>query len=285
MADNSSLTFAFVAAHPAEAAREVETLTTPERNALFAHLPVRLGAPVLGYMLPPIAARTLAALEAVQSIALLAALRAQGAVAILRHLPDAERTCLIDALPTATAVATRLLLGYPGDAVGAWADPDVAVLPADTRAGDALERARQPGETNADRVYVVDAARRLSGVVDLVTLLRAPADARLATLAQPARFVVAAVTPLGGALSHPAWDEVAELPVVERDNRPIGALRRATLVRALAERARAAGGTATGDASLAGTLAGGYWRAISALIESSLRLLPPNDKITQGIRP
>lgn len=275
MADLESLTFAFVGAHPAEAAREVEALATSERDALFSHLPVRLGAPVLGYMLPPIAARTVAALLPEQAHALLAALSSQGAVAILRHLPDAVRTRLIDGLPTVTAVATRLLLGYPEDSVGAWADPDVVVLPADARAGDVLERARQPGGASGERVYVLNGAGRLAGVVDLPTLLRAPADARLGTLAAPAQFVLPAVMPLAGALAHPAWRELSEVPVVERGERPIGMLRRTTLARAIEERARATGTETVRSASFSGALASGYWRAVSALIEASVKLLPP----------
>ncbi len=275
MADIESLTFAFVGAHPAEAAREVETLMPNERDALFGHLPVRLAAPVLGYMLPPIAARTVAALAPDQAHALLAVMSSQGAVAILRHLPDAERTRLIDGLPTVTAVATRLLLGYPEDSVGAWADPDVVVLPADAKAGDVLERARQPGGASGERVYVVNGAGRLAGVVDLPTLLRAPVDARLGTLAAPAPFVLPAVMPLSGALAHPAWRELAEVPVVERGDRPIGMLRRTVLVRAIEERARAGATKTSGSASFAGALASGYWRAISALIEASVKLLPP----------
>jgi len=275
MADIESLTFAFVGAHPAEAAREVEALAANERDALFGHLPVRLAAPVLGYMLPPVAARTMAALEPEQASALLAALSRQGAVAILRHLPDAKRTRLIDGLPTVTAVATRLLLGYPEDSVGAWADPDVVVLPADVRAGDVLERVRQPGGASGERVYVLNGAGRLAGVVDLPTLLRAPADARVGALAAPARFVLPAVMPLAGALAHPAWRELAEVPVVERGDRPIGMLRRTTLARAIEERASAAGTATSAGASFAGALASGYWRAISVLIEASVKLLPP----------
>jgi len=276
MADIESLTFAFIGAHPAEAAREVEALAADHRAELFAHLPARLAAPMLAHMLPPVAARAVAVLEPEQANALLASLSSQGAVAILRHLPEGERSRLIDGLPTATALATRLLLGYPEDSVGAWADPDVAVLPAEARAGDALERVRQPGATNAERVYVVNGTGRLSGVVDLPVLLRVPAHSRLGTLAAPAPFVLPAVMPLSGALAHPAWHELADVPVVEHGGRPIGILRRVALARAIENRARLTGDAAPAASStFAGALANGYWRAISALIETGVRLLPP----------
>src|SRR5262245_38461940 len=143
MADTQALTLAYLADHPAEAARVVETLSVADAAALFAAIPARTGAPVLTAMLTTAAARTLGALADEQVLALLTAAGTQTAVALLRHVSDPRRTRLIAGLPTVSALASRMLLGFPEDAVGAWSDPEVVALAPGTSAAHALQRVRQ----------------------------------------------------------------------------------------------------------------------------------------------
>ena len=78
MAEAGVLTLAYVSAHPADAARVLETVPPAESAALFASLPARAAAPVLPAMLPPRAARVLGALDDEHALALLSAAGAQG---------------------------------------------------------------------------------------------------------------------------------------------------------------------------------------------------------------
>ncbi|MDP1532338.1 MAG: hypothetical protein Q8L92_02030, partial [Rubrivivax sp.] len=193
MADDRdhSLSLAFMRGHPAQAARVLEALPVDEATALFARTPARLGATVLAAMLPQRAARCISALDDARALELLTPMSTQPTVALLRQLPDARRKALIAGLPTAAALASTLLLGYAEDSLGAWADPDVVLLGADTRSGDALERMRvAPGAHPL--VFIADADRRLTGVVTLTALLQAPAGATLASLAQRPVAVLAA---------------------------------------------------------------------------------------------
>jgi len=271
MADAESLTLAFVEAHPADAARVLETLPAAESAALFARVPPRLGAPVLAAMLPPTAARTVLSLEDERAMGLLSALGAQAAVAVLRHVSEPRRTTLIDGLPTAAAVASRMLLGYPEDTVGAWTDTDVVTLAPEVRVGDALARVRVARD-DASVVHVVGPDERLLGIVDLVALVRAPESADVGHLMRRADAVVAAVAPLAGAASHRGWERASILPVVERGDRLIGVLRRGTLMRALARTTLQPADA--GAAGLAETLARGYWDALSGVISAAVGLLP-----------
>ena len=66
MAEAHSLTAAFLADHPQEAARVVETLPVAEAAAFFAEIPARIGAPALTAMLTTAAARILTALDDAQ---------------------------------------------------------------------------------------------------------------------------------------------------------------------------------------------------------------------------
>src|SRR6185503_3439466 len=124
MAEPEALTLNYIVAHPAEAARVLERIPTADAAALFASVPARAGSPVLMAMLTSAAARVLGSLDDEPALALLAAAGAQAAVTVLRYVPEARRSGLLQGLPTATALASRILLGYPDDSVGAWADPD-----------------------------------------------------------------------------------------------------------------------------------------------------------------
>ena len=267
---DQSLSLAFMRGHPVQAARVLEALPDADAAALFHRAPARLGAAVLAAMLPRRAARCVEALDDVRALELLAAMGTQPTVALLRHLPEARRQPLIAGLPTATALASTLLLGYTEDTLGAWADPDIITMTSDARVSDVLDRVRQAPAAHA-LVFVTDAQLRLTGVVSLPALLQAPQAATLATLTQRPAAVLPANAPLSGAAAHPGWERASMLPVVEPGDRLVGALTRDALTRALR---RTAPAPVAADAAMPVLFARGYWQALSGLFESGLALLP-----------
>jgi magnesium transporter len=258
-------------AHPAEAARALEAVPVAEVAGLLARAPARLGGPVLASMLPAAATRTIDALDDERAMELLGVLPIQPAAALLIHVAEPRRSQLIAGLPTAMALASRLLLGYPADSVGLWADPEVIAVAPDATAGAALERVRH-GQGEAGLAFVVEADQRLVGWLGLPALLRAPESARLETLMLRPDAMLAAQTPLDGALAHPGWRLHSALPVVERGDRLLGVLTHDALVRAL-RRDRLQQG-ADMPQSLAGVLTRGYWSTLSGGLAAALMLLP-----------
>ncbi|MCR4301457.1 MAG: hypothetical protein NUV51_07585, partial [Sulfuricaulis sp.] len=63
MARTRELSLAFAEAHPGDAARVLEHLSTHDATAFLKLLPTRLGAPVLRHMLPTSAAHCLEQLD------------------------------------------------------------------------------------------------------------------------------------------------------------------------------------------------------------------------------
>jgi Mg/Co/Ni transporter MgtE len=272
MADVETLTLAYVSSHPHDAARVLEQRPALEAAAVLARLPARAAAPALTAMLPGAAARVIAAVGDQVALGLLTASGAQGAVAVLRHVPEPRRSRLIEGLPTVTAIAARLLLGYPEDSVGAWADPQVVTLAPGLNAYDAFAQVRGEPEGEGEGVYVVAEDQRLLGVVDLATLVRAPEWRSLDGLLHPPAATLPAVMPLRAAAAHPAWGRVTELPVVARGERLVGVLRHSVLLQALEKGTRPAGGE--DEVTLAGFAARGYWGAVSGMVRAFLGLLP-----------
>ncbi|MDH3210373.1 MAG: hypothetical protein OEM00_06940 [Burkholderiaceae bacterium] len=282
MAEDRDQTFsgAFMRGHPAQAARVLDALPAEEAAALFEYAPARLGAAVLAAMLPQRAARCIAALDDARALELLAPMGTQPTVAVLRHLPDARRRVLTAGLPTAAALASTLLLGHTEDTLGAWADPDVVTLPADTRVGNALERVRLAPATHPV-VFVADAERRLAGVVGFAALLQAPTGATLATLMQRPAAVLSAQAPLSGTTAHPGWEHSSALPVVEPGEHLVGVLTRDALARAL--RRTAPPPATAGEATPLALFAGGYWQALTGLLECGLVLLPSVPAVAEKV--
>jgi magnesium transporter len=273
MADAENVTLAFLDAHPVEAARVVETLSSADAAALFEDISPRLGAPVLSAMLPPAAARILTRIDEAQALALLSAAATQATVGILRHIGEPTRSRLLASLPPAAGVATQLLLGFPDDAVGAWTDPDVIALAPMLSSAEALTHVRASDAPEVDTIYVTDSSRRLQGEVTLQAVLRAPEATPLAALMQPNAMTLSAMMPIGSALTLGAWQRAASLPVVDRETRLLGVLRRTRLAQAARERTPPER-THGDEASLAGMFAGGYWAVVSGLVGASLALLP-----------
>ncbi len=268
---DSRLSLAFMRAHPQRAARVLELLPSAEAAELFTRAPARLGADVLSAMLPQSAAACLAEIDDLRVLQLLSPMGTQPIVAVLRSVPATRRRALIEGLPTAAALASTLLLGYADDTLGALANPDLVSLNADTRAADALDRLRAtPGDHG--QVFVIDAQRRLGGVVTLTALLQAPEGATLATLVQRPPAVLAAHAPLHGSAAHPGWERATWMPVVEPGDRLVGVLTHDALVRAI-KRAQPLE-VPSSETSMPQMFARAYWQGLSGLIEACLMWLP-----------
>lgn len=272
MASSEDLTYAFLDAHPVDAARVLERLAPDSAAALLQSAPLRLASPVLRQMLPLPGARCLERLDDGDAAGLLRGVGAQAGVVLLRYVGAERRERLMAQLPTALAVAYELLLGYPEGTVGAWMDPRALALPADMSAGESLDRVRRADEVLAAYPFVIDRNQRLLGNVDLAELLRTDAATPLVRLARPSPHRLPAQALLAGLRDHPGWREAPTLPVVERGDRLVGALTHGALLRALATDQSTPMPRRTED-TLAG-IAGAYWFGISTLIQALVGLLP-----------
>jgi Mg/Co/Ni transporter MgtE len=272
MASNEELSYAFLDAHPADAARVLERLAVTEAGALLQLLPVRLAAPVLRHMLPLAGARCLEQLEDAQAAGLLQGMGSQAGVAMLRHLGAERRARLLALIPATLTLAYELLLGYPEQTVGAWMDTHAVALPSDMTVGESLDRVRRADETLLADPYVINRSQHLLGYVELADLLRANPAITLEQLVRPCSHRLPAQSLLTSLHDHPGWREVSILPVVERGDRLVGAFSHAALQRALLGSRKTDAPSRTEDA-LSG-LAGAYWLAVSLLIKALVGQLP-----------
>lgn len=274
-----ALTLAYLRAHPLEASQIVEAAALPDAVRLLERTPARIGAGVLTQMQPGAAAQLLLALDRERAIALLTPLGTQALVPVVRNVPEPQRAQILATLPTATAVAARLLLGYPDDSVGSHVDPDVVSVPVGVSANEALDALRHAGP-RVDRVFAVDSQRRLVGWVWLPALLHAPEAVAVASLLVEDSAVLTAAMPLAGARAHRGWLEHSALPVTTRARGLVGVLTRDALERALRRHSRDGAGGGQ-DTSLVEALGRAYWQGVSGLTQSLLPLLPSAPRIAE----
>ncbi len=280
MGSTEDLSFAFLESHPTDAARVLERVAPQNVAALLSDAPVRLVAPALRAMLPMHVARCLDTLADDTVSGLLRAMGPQAGVAVLHYVPESRRNALLAQLPTALTMAFRLLLGYPEDTVGAWMDPRVLALPADTTAETVIRRLREAEGENAASIFVIGPGQRLLGQADLPEVLRAAADAPLSKVMHKVKYTLPARTAILAVQQHAGWDDYQMLPVVEREDRFVGALDRGVLARALLRTRRIRAGSGYGD--MVASVASDYWLGVASLIQLVVALLPDTPPQSNG---
>ncbi|MEV0109549.1 magnesium transporter [Nocardia sp. NPDC050799] len=121
---------------------------------------------------------------------------------------------------------TAALLGYPEGSVGRYMSPEVVAIPGSLSVADALRTVRLKGG-NAETVYtlpVVDAGRRLQGIVELRELVLSGPDTMVADLVVTEPAFVRATDSAEKAARLMRETNDINLPVVDSEDRLVGLL-------------------------------------------------------------
>ncbi len=271
MTEGRALSEAFIAGHPDRAARVLENIPAEEVALFLAGLGSEQGASVLGAMLPMPGAGVLEALPPATAVAILRELSPGTVAGLLRVLgPDRARP-LREGLTAGRRAVVDLLLGYPADTFGAWADPGALALRADATAGEARRTVAEGAIPAGCEVYVVDERNRLLGVVRLPDLLGADPQRPLSGLLDSGVPLLPAGAGLEAAHRFPGWERFGALPVVDRRDRFLGTVSLARL-RALPPEA---GEAPEGNGQALAALTETYLRILGSLLALLVRALLP----------
>ena len=268
MREASGLSGAFVESHPADAARVLEGLGATDTAGFVAALPPRLAAPILRHLSAPFCARVLELLDDTQLPGLVEAMGPQAAARVVEQLAAARQLRLLGQISVGASIAIRLLIGYPKGTCGACMDPWPLALVPDMPVADAIEETRKFQGDLGDCLFVSNGQRRLLGVVAIGQLVRCGAREPLSAIMVAPAHVISALASARAVAGHPGWDVYHVLPVVERENRLVGALHRHALTAALS------GLLAQSQPAVASGLFGQYWQTLAALAEVVIEILP-----------
>jgi magnesium transporter len=168
--------------HPHEAADILEALDEEGAADLLQDLELVDAGDVLDQMRPEAAADVIEELEPSQAAVLISEMDADQAADLIGALDPDDRAAVLDALDPDTAREVESLLVYAADTAGGMMTTDLAALPTDMTAGQAIEALRVLHDdlgSNIRYVYVIDDVGRLLGVVPFRDLVFASPDTSL----------------------------------------------------------------------------------------------------------
>ncbi len=227
-----AVTRGYLALHPASAAQTLARLEKRDAADAFNAMPRPLAAQVLEYMAPASAAVCLGVLPAAVAGEILSHTALPAAVALLRMLDAKHAQAILQQLPRAKAARLKLRLRFSEWVIGTFVEDDILTLSPNHRVGDALRLFRASGKAGRlHTIPVVDAERRLLGIVDLGDLLSNPDRRTLQQVMQPVEHVLNARAPLQTVVDHPAWTIHSSLPVINRNGIFQGMLHRSRVLR------------------------------------------------------
>lgn len=259
----SILSNAFLSAHPEDAARVLERLPPRDQAKLFANAPPGAGK-VMGHMAPPTAATCLALMNGARALHIVRELSLDFKLSLLRCMEDHDRERLLQALGTEEGEPLRTLLRYPDNTAGALMDPYLLSVPDDITAGEALRRMRSSHRPMLYYLYVLDREHHLVGVTTLRELMRARPSYALSSVMRREVVRLPAAVRSDDIVKNPHWREFHALPVVDEQERFLGAIRHETLRRVEQEVAQSSYKGGTVDTLLAlGEL---YWVGLASLM-------------------
>ncbi len=182
--DTDSILTYFDEQHPADIASLIEVLSPAEASKLLRLLPLEERADVFGYLDSDDQIEIARALGRREFAKIVSEMSADERADLFNRLPHEQQEMLLPALAQAEREDIRKLASYSEGTAGAVMTSDYATLSPNITAREALETLRlaAPDKETIYNAYVVDDARRLTGVVSLRDLILANPSAKIADI-------------------------------------------------------------------------------------------------------
>lgn len=210
--------------HPADIGLALQEFDLADVNRLLLTLEPARRARVFGYLEPARQAQVAMAMSRDDRIQLLEQMPPDDRVDLYNTLPEDARKALLPALAQAAREDIARLAAYPEDTVGAIMTSEYALLEPGLTAYAAVERLRQeaPDKETIYHAYVVDAQRRLIGVVSLRGLIVAPSTTTVEALMTRDVVSVRADAPVRDAINAIDRYDLIAVPVTDGDDALVG---------------------------------------------------------------
>lgn len=216
---------AFLESHPRRAARKLEQMPAETAVGVLRAVPPRSAAAVLREMSVPNASESLEHLPVDEGAVILAELTPDEGAAIMRGLEPERRERLLAALPGDSREPLARALSYFEGSAGAVMDPMIFRLPDDVLVADARVRLGRAARDLLYYVYVVDREHRLVGVLDIPELMLARGRDPLSVVMHREVDRLSVRQPVAIVREHPGWQHYHAMPVVDDEERLLGAIR------------------------------------------------------------
>ena len=225
--------------HPAELANAFAGIDNEVRELLVEELaPEEVGA-TLAYLEPHYRGGLLIGLEPSRIAEILGRVADDVATDVVQELPEEVRRRVLEAVPLRQQHAIDVLLQHDEDSAGGRMTGRRIAMPPDRLAGEVIDELRslRPDTEQPFYIYVTDEQDRLDGVLNLRSLITAPADTPIAELRSPDVVSVTADTDQEEAARVLKRYKLLSLPVVDGDGHLLGTLTADDLIDVLEDEA------------------------------------------------
>ena len=269
---DNPVTREFLQLYPIEAARILEQLPSADVAALLSALSSSVRILLITSMLPEKVIDCLATMTMVDFASLLSDIPGSSAAAIIRLLPSEKSEQLTVQLSAKSRKNIQQYLKYPDASAGALLQPQVDILLENITVADAIHRIERLDHFVSNEIYAINDAHQLVGIISPGRLLTSPRHVRLTEILIRRTYSVSAYATADQLYSLPGWEIYRRLPVVDRENRLLGALHFSTVLDSV---------TKVDDVisrdPLDGILSvtGLYWHSMANLLDSMLNIARP----------
>lgn len=223
---------------PSEVFRALLRLEPETRERVLTTLSPEEAAELIEEIPEEHAADLIEELEAKDAASIVSELESDDQVDVLANLAPEDAEAILARMPPEEAADARKLLPYPRDVAGGLMVTEHLSYPDTATVRDVIEdlnRRVEEGVSEDLHAYVVSAAKRLIGVLDLRSLVLARRDTLLAQLLKPSQQVKADAT-LEELEEFFEREDESAVPVVDAHQALLGVVRREDVAEAIAER-------------------------------------------------
>jgi magnesium transporter len=212
--------------HPSDIADILEELAPAERQALFISLDEEVAAEALEEVKPKMQQSLIESLDSEQIAGIVEEMDPGAAADLLSELTDERSEAILEEMDPDERQEVEDLLEFSGDSAAGRMTTEYVALPATAVVDQAINALRDfegDIETITD-IYLLNEEERITGLIPLVQLLLAKAEAPLANL--PQGHMVTCNVDANGRKVAELFDKynLRSLPVVDRDRRLVGVI-------------------------------------------------------------
>jgi len=221
----------FFAAHPLEAAREIEKLDLKSAIDASARVPAKILAPVWQRLVPERAAHLLKGMPDQVATQLLEEVSPPHAVRMLGYFSQELREAKLAKLNPAVRDELTTIMSYPINTAGRLMDTSVPTYRRTMSVGQTLDQLRSSPMKTARSLFLIDENHVLVGKVQLQSLALASPEATLGDLQEPIGVMLRPIDPLERITEAFETNKVLDIPIVDLDGVFLGAVTHDSIAR------------------------------------------------------
>lgn len=225
----------FLREFPIQAAKRLETMKPDEIRDALADQPVAAIVPLITWLASDVAAELLRRLPEEMAIGVLSKLSPNTALSLLGQLGGDDCDAMMAKLDPRLREELVGLMAYAEDSAGRLMETRINLFRPSMTAAQALDRLRQSDLRGLTALFLVDDQNQLVARLAIDVLATASLDETLGDLASPVTVSIQATAPREEVAEILEKSQLPSVPVVDLDNRLVGIVRYASLVKALEE--------------------------------------------------